>query len=84
MGPQFTYPFAEAQMRLLGESVVTIGDRPADAALLAQAADQVVEILTRSRISSDRCRANGRHRVGAAGGSVALAQQIQDSLSFGP
>jgi uncharacterized protein (TIGR03492 family) len=82
-GPQFTYTFAEAQMRLLGESVVTIGNRPADAALLAQAADKMVEILTNQDFL-DRCRVNGRNRVGAAGGSVALAQQIQDSLSFGP
>jgi hypothetical protein len=67
-------------MRLLGESVVTIGDRPADAPLLAQAADQVIEILTDLEFLS-RCRTNGRQRVGEPGGAAALAHQIQQALS---
>ena len=44
-GPQFTYLFAEAQMRLLGPSVVTIGHCPANQATLETAADRIGEML---------------------------------------
>ncbi|MEG3436169.1 lipid-A-disaccharide synthase-related protein [Pannus brasiliensis CCIBt3594] len=78
-GPQFTYPFAEAQMRLLGESVITVGKKPTEPELFATAARKVVEILQdsdRSRI----CRENGRERVGLAGGSRAIAEKIDRFL----
>ncbi len=74
-GPQFTYPFAEAQMRLLGASVVTIGTRPATPALLKQGAETVINIL-KDDDYLHRCRHNGLERVGLPGGSQALAQQI--------
>ncbi|MGF1569649.1 MAG: lipid-A-disaccharide synthase-related protein [Nodosilinea sp.] len=78
-GPQFTYPFAEAQMRLLGESVLTVGQRPADRALLAEAAAKVVAVLADPGYR-DRCIHNGQVRVGPPGGSAAIAEQIQAYL----
>ncbi len=80
-GPQFTYPFADAQMRLLGESVTTIGNRPATEYLLIQAAETVVDIINNPAYLH-RCRQNGQARVGPPGGARALARQIQAYLSF--
>jgi uncharacterized protein (TIGR03492 family) len=77
-GPQFTYLFAEAQMRLLGPSVVTIGDRPATPKTLMAAARKVDEILNDGAYLQ-QCKVNGRERVGEPGGSEAIAQAI---LSF--
>jgi len=74
-GPQFTYPFAEAQMRLLGESVITVGQRSATPALINEAARTLVQIVD-DRAFLQRCAANGKVRVGAAGGSAALARHL--------
>lgn len=79
-GPQFTYPFAEAQMRLLGPSVVTIGKRPADAALLGEAAAKITAIL-QDDAYRQQCQLNGRERVGTAGGAAAIAAAVQQALS---
>jgi uncharacterized protein (TIGR03492 family) len=67
-GPQFTYPFANAQMRLLGESVVTIGQRPASSSQVAQAAETVIAQLN-DLPYLQRCKQNGRERVGLFGWS---------------
>jgi len=82
-GPQFTYPFADAQMRLLGESVVTIGNRPATPALLIQAAETVIEMINNPAYLR-RCQQNGKERVGPPGGARALASQIQAYLGCCP
>jgi uncharacterized protein (TIGR03492 family) len=82
-GPQFTYPFADAQMRLLGESVVTIGNRPATPELLIQAAETVIEVINNPAYLR-RCQQNGKERVGSPGGARALASQIQAHLGCCP
>lgn len=70
-GPQFTYLFAEAQMRLLGSSVVTIGDRPANPQALSIAAETIDQILSNSAYLQ-QCAVNGQERVGTPGGSRAI------------
>lgn len=79
-GPQFTYLFAEAQMRLLGDSVITIGTRPATARTLTQAAIKIDEILDNPTYLA-HCQENGRERVGEPGGSAAIAHKIIDVLN---
>jgi uncharacterized protein (TIGR03492 family) len=74
-GPQFTYSFAEAQMRLLGKSVQTIGKEPANYHTLEQAADQVKLTLGDSKYLLE-CSQNGRERVGLSGGSAKIADHI--------
>ncbi|MDX2100634.1 MAG: lipid-A-disaccharide synthase-related protein [Leptolyngbyaceae cyanobacterium bins.59] len=78
-GPQFTYRFAEAQMRLLGPSVQTIGTRSATPAILAETAQVVVRTLKDHEYRT-QCVAIGRERVGDAGGSEAIARCIQTWL----
>ncbi|NEQ33198.1 MAG: hypothetical protein F6K04_19735 [Leptolyngbya sp. SIO4C5] len=80
VGPQFTYQFAEAQMRLLGRSVQTVGRRRADRHTLQLAARCVAETLQDSAYLAS-CRTNGYERVGKAGGSAAIAQQLQRLLA---
>lgn len=74
-GPQFTYRFAEAQMRLLGSSVQTIGTGPATPETLKQAARRVVETLADSDYLAD-CQQNGRHRFGPPGASERMANLL--------
>jgi uncharacterized protein (TIGR03492 family) len=74
-GPQFTYPFAEAQMRLLGESVITIGQKPTQVNLFKNAAVKIIDILADSRYLH-RCLENGKIRVGESGGSRNIAEEI--------
>jgi uncharacterized protein (TIGR03492 family) len=76
-GPQFTYPFAEAQMRLLGPSVVTIGKQRATPALLAEAADKIEGILNDAAYR-DQCVQNGLERMGPPGGSAKIARYLAD------
>jgi uncharacterized protein (TIGR03492 family) len=80
-GPQFTYRFAEAQMRLLGTSVKTMGTGPATPEVLHQAAQEVWRILADPAYLAD-CRCNGRERVGEPGGSDAIAQAIATHLQL--
>jgi uncharacterized protein (TIGR03492 family) len=79
-GPQFTYLFAEAQMRLLGESVTTIGTRPATAKTLTAAAAKIDQILN-DEPYLERCRVNGHERVGGPGGAEAIAHKIVETLN---
>jgi uncharacterized protein (TIGR03492 family) len=72
-GPQFTYTFAEAQMRLLGSSVQTIGTKPATAATIVLAA-QAIHRTLEDRQYLAQCRANGLERIGTAGGGAAMAR----------
>ncbi|MFN3361082.1 MAG: lipid-A-disaccharide synthase-related protein, partial [Pseudanabaenaceae cyanobacterium] len=61
-GPQFNYRFAEAQNRLLGLSVRTIGTEPATKETLRQAARAIPEIL-QDREYLQACQRNGKARV---------------------
>jgi uncharacterized protein (TIGR03492 family) len=76
-GPQFTYAFAEAQMRLLGLSVQTIGTKPATPETISQAAQAIHRTLG-DREYLERCRTNGLERLGVAGGSAKIAQVFAD------
>ena len=78
-GPQFTYAFAEAQMRLLGSSVKTIGKSPNDDSLFENVAKNIDKILDDSDYL-DTCLQNGKQRVGDAGGSVGIAQRILELI----
>ena len=78
-GPQFTYAFAEAQMRLLGCSVTTIGKNPDDPDLVAQGIDKIFAILTDAKYQA-RCRQNGLERIGKAGASQAIAAYVQEIM----
>ena len=83
-GPQFTYAFAEAQMRLLGASVQTIGTQPANAETIDRAAQAVRQTLT-DRDYLERCRINGLERIGGAGGAAEMArifvEHFKDAVS---
>jgi uncharacterized protein (TIGR03492 family) len=76
-GPQFTYTFAEAQMRLLGSSVQTIGTKPADGETITQAAQAIWRTL-RDEAYLQQCRENGLERIGGAGGGDAMARIFAD------
>jgi uncharacterized protein (TIGR03492 family) len=78
-GPQFTYRFAEAQMRLLGQSVQTIGTQPADRQTLAAAALQIKRTLADSSYLQ-QCVQNGIERVGKPGGSAQMAEYLAEML----
>jgi uncharacterized protein (TIGR03492 family) len=75
-GPQFTYSFAEAQMRLLGPSVQTIG-KTASPENIAAAAAAIQSTLADARYF-ERCKANGLERMGEAGGSEAIARVFSE------
>lgn len=79
-GPQFTYPFAEAQQRLLGTSVTTVGTHAATDALLQTAAEKAHAILG-DTLYLEQCRQNGKERVGDPGGSARIAQQVLKYLN---
>jgi uncharacterized protein (TIGR03492 family) len=76
-GPQFTYIFAEAQMRLLGSSVQTIGTKPANAETITQAAQAIHRTLV-DREYLAQCRVNGLERIGGVGGGGAMARIFAD------
>jgi uncharacterized protein (TIGR03492 family) len=81
VGPQFTYRFAEAQMRLLGCSVQTIGTTAATPEILEQAAARVWQTLGDADYLK-ACRQNGLEHVGEAGGSLGIARQIAAQLGL--
>ena len=76
-GPQFTYTFAEAQMRLLGSSIQTIGTKPATADTISQAAQAIYRTLE-DREYLAQCHINGLERIGGAGGGDAMARIFAD------
>ncbi|PZO39050.1 MAG: hypothetical protein DCF19_15090 [Pseudanabaena frigida] len=80
-GPQFSYRFAEAQERLLGLSVQTIGKGAATPEILVEAA-QCVKRTLGDRDYLERCKQNGLERVGAKGGSMGLAEAIAKQISI--
>ncbi|MEO0867384.1 MAG: lipid-A-disaccharide synthase-related protein [Cyanobacteria bacterium J06642_11] len=78
-GPQFTYAFAEAQDRLLGLSVKTIGTEPATPAILKEASQYAVQVIEDSDYLQ-ACIANGQERFGPFGASYRIAQVILTTL----
>jgi uncharacterized protein (TIGR03492 family) len=72
-GPQFTYAFAEAQMRLLGSSIQTIGTKPATPETIAEAAIALHRTLE-DKEYLEHARTSGFERVGGAGGAAAMAR----------
>jgi uncharacterized protein (TIGR03492 family) len=79
VGPQFTYRFAEAQMRLLGESVQTIGKNAATPQTILDAAQAIHRTLSDSDYLQ-RCLVNGLERVGQPGGSMSIARTFYQNL----
>ncbi len=78
-GPQFSYAFAESQMRLLGPTVHTVGRRPADAADLREAATLILRLLA-DPLLKQRCAEAALERVGAPGGSLRIAETVLEAL----
>ena len=74
-GPQLTYAFAEAQDRLLGLSVQTIGKKAADDAILREAAQCVVRTVE-DEAYLQQCVENGLARFGPFGASARIANLI--------
>ncbi len=74
-GPQFTYAFAEAQDRLLGSSVQTIGKRAATPEILKEAAACVVKTVEDEDYAR-ACVENGQARFGPFGASARIANLI--------
>jgi uncharacterized protein (TIGR03492 family) len=81
-GPQFTYRFAEAQMRLLGKSVQTISKNTFNSETLSQAASIIIKTLA-DREYDQICQQNGLERVGEKGGSVAIARILLQMVNLG-
>ena len=77
-GPQFTYAFAEAQMRLLGPGVITLPP----AVPLAQAVPLILKILADGEFLN-LCSRQGQERVGPPGGSGAIADALYRLLLAG-
>ncbi|OIP72630.1 MAG: hypothetical protein AUK48_11165 [Oscillatoriales cyanobacterium CG2_30_44_21] len=80
-GPQFSYRFAEAQQRLLGLSVQTIGKEAATPEILLEAAKYVQRVLG-DREYLEKCKINGLERLGTKGASERLAKAIADNLNI--
>ena len=74
-GPQFTYRFAEAQMRLLGLNVVTVEDTQDIEGKCEEGADKVKELLQNNQFL-EKCVSNGKKRIGTQGASLKMANQI--------
>ncbi|GJQ09237.1 hypothetical protein GpartN1_g1028.t1 [Galdieria partita] len=72
-GPQFTYSFAEAQKRLLGESVFFLEDASQVKVLLQ-------ELCTMSRTMRNKFVENGIRKLGKAGASKKIALDIVDII----
>ncbi len=79
LGPQFTYAFAEAQSRLLGSSVITIGTEPATAVTITEAARTINQICYDSTYL-EKCRSAGQGRVGGRGAAAQIARDILATL----
>lgn len=78
-GPQFTYAFAEAQMRLLGISVKTIGKSYKNPHLFTEAS-RTIQTILKDKDYLQQCRQNGQKRVGKSGGSLNIAEAIAELL----
>jgi uncharacterized protein (TIGR03492 family) len=73
-GPQFTPSFAEAQTRLLGESVILVTN-PADVA-------STIQHLLANPEALERIATNGRDRMGTPGAAGRIAQCLIQQLKL--
>ncbi|WP_341739996.1 lipid-A-disaccharide synthase-related protein [Microcoleus sp. CAWBG640] len=78
-GPSFTYRFAEAQHRLLGESVQVFAKQPANHEVLKEAALGVYRTLQDEAYLA-RCAKNGLERMGRSGASIKIADFVVNNL----
>jgi uncharacterized protein (TIGR03492 family) len=78
-GPSFTYRFAEAQNRLLGNSVRVVGTKSADSDILQEAALAIDRTL-QDEMYLESCVKNGLERMGQAGGSMKIADCLAKYL----
>ena len=78
-GPSFTYRFAEAQNRLLGDSVQVIGTEPATLDIIKEAAASVDRTL-QDKNYLETCVKNGLERMGPPGGSLKIANYLTNNL----
>ena len=78
-GPSFTYRFAEAQHRLLGNSVQVIGTKPANNDIIKQAALALDRTLQDDNYLAS-CVKNGLERMGRSGASIKIANYVTNNL----
>ena len=78
-GPAFTYRFAEAPNRLLGNSVQVIGTQPANSHIIKEAALAVDHTLQDNKYLAS-CIKNGLERMGRSGGSIKIANYVANYL----
>jgi uncharacterized protein (TIGR03492 family) len=71
-GPQFTSIFAEAQTRLLGESLILVSQ--------PQEVVPVLQSLLQDRERLEKIAANGRQRMGEAGAARRIAESVLEVL----
>lgn len=74
-GPQFTYRFAEAQMRLLGNNTITIEDDDDKTLICEKTALKIIEVLEDKKFLA-KCIDNGKERIGESGASLKIAKKI--------
>lgn len=74
-GPAFTYRFAEAQNRLLGDSVQVIGTQPANSHIIKEAALAGDRTLQDNKYLAS-CIKNGLERMGRSGGSIKIPNYV--------
>ncbi len=80
-GPAFTYRFAEAQHRLLGDSVQVIGTQPANSDIIKEAALAVDRTLQDDKYLAS-CIQKGLERMGRSGGSIKIANYAANYLGY--
>jgi uncharacterized protein (TIGR03492 family) len=78
-GPSFTYRFAEAQNRLLGNSVQVVGTKSANSDILKEAA-LVIDRTLQDDCYLESCVKNGLERMGRSGGSMKIANYLAKYL----
>jgi uncharacterized protein (TIGR03492 family) len=77
-GPAFTYRFAEAQNRLLGDSVQVI--TPAANSHIIKEAEEAVDRTLQDDKYLASCIKNGLERMGRSGGSIKIANYVANYL----
>lgn len=80
-GPVFTYRFAEAQNRLLGDSVQVIGTQPANSHIIKETALAVDRTLQDNKYLAN-CIKNSLERMGRSGGSIKIANYVANYLGY--
>jgi uncharacterized protein (TIGR03492 family) len=78
-GPAFTYRFAEAQNRLLGDSVQVIGTQPANSHIIKEAEEAVTRTLQDNKYLAS-CIKNGLERMERSGRSINIANYVANYL----